>query len=130
VAGPAAGDFDEDGDVDAAAYGTFVGCMTGISACGPMGCGPADIDGDDDVDLNDFDGMAPCVFGPTVGPVSGDCAPFDLDADQLVDLRDFALFQAEFVSPYPNPACDLADFNADGVVDIFDFAIFQQAYTG
>lgn len=130
VAGPATGDFDEDGDVDAADYETFVGCMTGISACGPMGCGPADIDGDDDVDLNDFDGMAPCVFGPAVGPVGGDCTVFDLNADERVDLRDFALFQAEFVSPYPNPACDLADFNADGVVDLLDFAIFQQAYTG
>ncbi len=130
VAGPAIGDFDEDGDVDAADYETFVNCLTGISACGPMGCGPADIDGDDDVDLNDFDGMAPCTFGPTIGPVGGDCARFDLNADLHVDLRDFGLFQAAFVSPYPNPACDLADFNADGVVDLFDFAIFQQAYTG
>ncbi|MFH1745530.1 MAG: hypothetical protein ABIG44_00650 [Planctomycetota bacterium] len=56
---------------------------------------PGDIDGDGDVDIDDFNIFAGCLSGPDV-PVESACEPADLDGDEDVDLPDFALFQAAF----------------------------------
>jgi hypothetical protein len=45
---------DLDGDVDAADFDAFGGCMTGPEVDAGPGCTPADLDKDGDVDLGDF----------------------------------------------------------------------------
>ena len=53
------GDLDEDGDVDAADFTLFAGCLAGPDVTTPpSGCDPAvfdraDLDGDEDVDMKD-----------------------------------------------------------------------------
>lgn len=54
-----------------------------------------DIDGDDDVDLDDFAMFIPCFAGVDV-PISPECAFADFDGDSDADLRDFAVFQLGF----------------------------------
>ncbi len=58
-------------------------------------CAPGDMDCDGDVDLADFEIMAPCLEGPVPGSVEG-CDDADLDADGDCDMEDFAAFQAAF----------------------------------
>ncbi|MCK4343600.1 MAG: hypothetical protein KAY37_17950 [Phycisphaerae bacterium] len=55
-----------------------------------------DLDGDGDVDLDDFNILAGCLNGPDV-PVEPDCEPADLHGgDDDVDLADFRAFQVAF----------------------------------
>lgn len=54
-----------------------------------------DIDGDGDVDLDDYAEFAPCQTGPD-GPLSESCGWRDLDGDSDVDLKDFSNFQNSF----------------------------------
>jgi hypothetical protein len=57
--------------------------------------GPGDMDGDGDVDLDDFAAWESCLGGPEVTP-GPDCEAADLDSDNDVDLDDFAQFQEAF----------------------------------
>jgi hypothetical protein len=65
----------------------------------PDECDPAgDIDGDGDVDVDDFVPFSACQAGPDVTEPPPDCDPAvfalsDLDDDGDVDLRDFAILQ-------------------------------------
>lgn len=52
----------------------------------------ADVDGDGNVDLNDYEGFLDCENGPD-GEIDSDCEPADLDADGDVDWADFGAFQ-------------------------------------
>jgi hypothetical protein len=54
-----------------------------------------DIDGDGDVDLDDFAEFAPCQAGPD-GSLPEGCGSRDLDGDADVDLKDFSNFQKSF----------------------------------
>lgn len=54
-----------------------------------------DIDGDGDVDLDDFQILISCLDGPDV-PAQLGCEPADVDRDDDVDLADFAAFQVAF----------------------------------
>ncbi|MGD8451634.1 MAG: C10 family peptidase [Phycisphaerae bacterium] len=54
----------------------------------------SDLDGDGDVDINDFNVLAGCMSGPLVTPAP-DCDGADLDLDTDVDLTDFAVFQVQ-----------------------------------
>ncbi|MFH1747064.1 MAG: hypothetical protein ABIG44_08475 [Planctomycetota bacterium] len=56
---------------------------------------PGDCDGDQDVDINDFEAFADCMAGPSAAPPS-DCNCADLDEDGDADLADFAAFQVTF----------------------------------
>lgn len=57
---------------------------------------PGDLDGDGDIDWDDYDQFADCLAGPD-GPATGDCGPAaDMDGDGDVDLDDFAEFQRVF----------------------------------
>ncbi|HNQ22952.1 MAG TPA: S8 family serine peptidase [Phycisphaerae bacterium] len=56
---------------------------------------PGDLDGDGDVDVNDFVLFADCLSGPGVAYPEG-CADADFDEDGDVDLVDVAAFQAAF----------------------------------
>jgi hypothetical protein len=63
---------------------------------------PGDMDGDDDVDLNDFALFEGCMGGPGVTTPLPGCDPADFERADLqgsdgdVDLRDCALFQQRF----------------------------------
>jgi hypothetical protein len=91
-------------------YWLVVGAMaqTDSSACGsarytgtvtvspPNG---GDVDGDGDIDLDDYEQLADCLFGPEVQPApappstGSQClTTFDFDVDGDVDLADFAWF--------------------------------------
>ena len=76
-----------------------------IAVVTTIGCGqlveavPGDVDGDLDVDFDDFSAFAACMAGPDVTTpparrAPGDFARADLDRDLDVDLADFAAFQA------------------------------------
>lgn len=54
-----------------------------------------DLDGDDDVDLADYELFGECVSGPEGGLMPG-CEGADLDYDSDVDNADFAAFQRLF----------------------------------
>ncbi len=54
---------------------------------------PGDIDGDGDVDAEDFLGFPPCMSGPDQPPAIA-CNIYDFDTDSDVDLADYEAFQA------------------------------------
>ncbi|MCK4660706.1 MAG: right-handed parallel beta-helix repeat-containing protein [Phycisphaerae bacterium] len=62
-----------------------------------------DLDGDGDVDLDDYAGFVLCLAGPEVSAPGGGCT------------------QEQF---------DMADVDGDGDVDLFDLAVFQEYFTG
>ncbi|MFQ5413054.1 MAG: DUF362 domain-containing protein [Phycisphaerae bacterium] len=57
--------------------------------------GGGDIDGDADVDLDDFAAFRECLVGPGVLPPQG-CRDLDLHVDGDIDLEDFARLQCVF----------------------------------
>jgi hypothetical protein len=62
-------DFDFDGDVDLADYGTFLGCYNGPTNAPAGGCTvDTDIDKDGDVDLTDYGAFLDCYNGPEKPP--------------------------------------------------------------
>jgi len=67
-----------------------------------------DLDGDNDVDINDFAVFQACLSGPAVEPVDPNCLKADFDSDSDVDQLDFGILQrclsGQGVSP--DPACD------------------------
>lgn len=65
----------------------------------------ADLDGDEDIDVDDFDDFAGFMNGPDM-PVSGIALDADLQADGSVDLKDFAQFQICFTGPGMGPPAD------------------------
>ena len=67
---------------------------------------PGDIDGDSDIDLDDYAVFGDCLAGPSAPPnptlpglTVQDCLnTFDLDADSDVDLQDFTLLLLIFTN--------------------------------
>jgi len=64
----------------------------------------ADLDGDGDVDLNDFTQLQACFNGPNRPPSDFCAVPADFDSDTDVDLNDFSVFQSCFNGPNRPPA--------------------------
>jgi PKD repeat protein len=58
----------------------------------PQNANAGDMDGDGDVDLQDYSAFAACLTGPHV-PYASNCANADLNLDGDVDLADFARFR-------------------------------------
>ncbi len=63
-----------------------------------------DMDGDGDVDLDDYDIFIECLAGPDVTTTPEFCTEMqfdslDFDADGDVDLTDYAFFQSQFTGP-------------------------------
>lgn len=59
----------------------------------------ADMDGDDDVDLDDFGVFQTCITGPNLGPVQEGCESVDFDHDNDIDQSDFGAFQQCYSGP-------------------------------
>ena len=60
---------------------------------------PADLDGDGDADLFDFELFLDCLTGPGGGPPESGCECGDFDADDDIDFDDFGAFQNAFTGP-------------------------------
>jgi hypothetical protein len=61
----------------------------------------SDIDGDGDVDLDDYVILGACLAGPDVAVPPGGCIQSEFDAADIdndvdVDVGDFSLFQVDF----------------------------------
>jgi len=61
---------------------------------------PGNCDGDEDVDMDDFNSFSSCMAGPAQAPTTG-CRCADCDGDDDVDLADFAQMQAAFTGSRP-----------------------------
>lgn len=68
-----------------------------VSVAGPISPCPSgpDVDGDGDLDWDDYATMAPCLLGPGAGVDVG-CECFDLDGNLAVDLGDVQRFANDF----------------------------------
>ncbi len=64
----AAGDFDHDGDVDAADFGFLQKCFSGAAVQAAPNCTDADLDQDIDVDSGDFNIFKSCLGGANLPP--------------------------------------------------------------
>ena len=60
--------------------------------------GPGDMDGDLDIDADDADLHALCMFGPDL-PSPGGCELANLDDDDDADVHDLAVLQRNFTGP-------------------------------
>ncbi len=60
-----------------------------------IACAAADPQCDNDVDLNDFQMLRPCITGPGLVPQDG-CLRYDMNGDADVDFGDLAIFMAQF----------------------------------
>ena len=124
---PIAGDFEPDADVDLGDLGQFNSHMRGPVFIVTYGCldadldadtdcdmrdfellaaefgrqsaGPGDIDGDEDVDLDDLTLFVQCVFGPVGEPLPPSGAAADFDYDGHCDLTDMDIFARHFTGP-------------------------------
>lgn len=76
---------------------TLVQAKEDVSGFGAFAvvCPPPDPQCDNDVDLNDFQLLAPCVTGPEV-TATPQCQRYDVDADADVDFGDVSEFLAQF----------------------------------
>ena len=63
-----------------------------VLTVGPAGV-PGDLDGDGDVDQEDFGHFQACLTGLAVPVTDPDCQEANLDGDSDVDLDDFIVFQ-------------------------------------
>lgn len=65
----------------------------------------ADLDSDNDVDLDDFVLFRRCFNGPNRAGAASGCGNSDLDRDQDVDLDDFEQFRMCYNGPNRPPSC-------------------------
>jgi hypothetical protein len=65
--------------------------------------GAGDLDGDSDVDVDDFGEFSACFTGAGGGPVSPDCARGDFDGDGDVDCDDWEFFRFVWTGPGAPP---------------------------
>lgn len=80
--------------VTAGNYASFSNYSDEVSAI-PCVNVAADLDGDCDVDFDDFSTFSGCFAGPDLSPTLG-CEDSDLDGDNDVDLSDFRILQQYF----------------------------------
>jgi hypothetical protein len=71
-----------------------------LQPAGPCVAGTGDMDGDGDLDTQDYSAWAACFAGPAI-TITVDCSCADLDGDDDTDLLDFAEFQALFMGSAP-----------------------------
>lgn len=99
----------------ALAIGSYTGSITVSDAVGgapsqtvtvslTVNASPADLNGDNRVDVNDVQILLPCMTGSDLGPPAAGCESADIDNDNDVDSSDFALLQRCMNGNQPPPA--------------------------
>jgi len=136
------GDLDQDGDVDDDDVTLFDSCMDDYEVSGQVPtdppCSLADLDGDDDIDCDDYATLLYWYDQPWPPQESTNCpcadnGPGDLDCDGDVDQDDVNQFQSCLGNPpVPDkyhPGCGRADIDEDGDVDCWDFSLLRSYWT-
>lgn len=85
---PDADDFGPDADSD--------GLPDACDFCNVSNTG--DIDGDGDIDAQDFDGFDVCLSGPGI-EAGALCNCYDMAPDNSINIRDYGMFQRSFTGP-------------------------------
>ena len=130
---PTLGDFDCDGDVDAADFAIFLAAF-GRSVGQPQFDARCDYDADGTVTLADYQiwlGYYRDFVGNPLAPAPA-MTPGDADSDGDVDLADFAVMQECAAGPPERelPCVTIFDFDTSGQVDVLDFAEFEAVFAG
>ncbi len=136
------GDLDQDGDVDDADITQFDTCMDDYEISGQVPPGPpcslADLDGDNDIDCDDYATLLYWYDQPWPPQESTNCpcadnGPGDLDCDGDVDQTDVDQFRTCLGNPPTpdkyHPGCGRADMDEDGDVDCWDFCLLRSYWT-
>jgi hypothetical protein len=94
--------------VSAGDYDVIVGnaCGSSTSNTASLTVWPGvegDLDGDCDVDEDDYDAFVACFTGPGGGPIGPECAPADFDDDDDIDCDDWTEFKDSWTGPPANP---------------------------
>ncbi len=116
------GDFNTDGEIDFDDLYFFQECLSGPQGSWP-GCAWSDMDGDVDVDCDDWSGFVNAWTDPADPPCmpTCDCDPADLNGDGAVGPFDLAILLGAW-GPCPDEAPCPPDFNGDGIVNAPDLA--------
>jgi RHS repeat-associated protein len=113
----AAGDSDNDKDVDLADFAAFANCLNVDTSQDPS-CDFADARDDDLITLDDYASIFPCQTGAYPPIVAGG----DYDQDNDVDSDDLSQFMTCWLNPPPSSAClTHFDFDGNGAIDIDDY---------
>ena len=117
---PISCDSDADGDCDLMDFGEFQVCFDVTPVCEW-----ADVDTDDDVDLDDYEVLWSCPSPPPAVL----CGDSDYDGDGFVDGDDQEAFGSCYtgpgvpISPEDEERCGMFDLDCDGDIDSGDFGI-------
>ena len=101
-------------------FDAFESCFTGPGGGPvPVGRGPGDFDGDDDIDCDDWELFLAAWTALNDPPTLCFCNPADTNGDGTVNVLDLIDLLLCFGLP-AEPGCAAEDINEDGTVNVLD----------